>query len=217
MVYQSSRGGSGCYKCGGDHFARECSQSNDQCRYCEETKEKECYSCGKIGHLSGHIARNCEEDNEGYYNSGYGSKDKECYRTGHLSRNCPDGGSGGSGGRCHNCGREGHFARDCSDYGNGGDYGSRGKWLATYLAIVRDQEVAVVMEEEDRQHEHGHLQRDCDKEPKCYNCGKPGHQSRECDLPQDSKVCYNCKQSFNNMFYINGMQEGHIQRDCPDA
>ncbi|CAG8836621.1 7495_t:CDS:2, partial [Racocetra persica] len=43
---------------------------------------------------------------------------------------------------------------------------------------------------------HGHLQRDCIKAQKCYNCGRSGHLSRDCDSPQGSK-------------------EGHIRRDCP--
>ncbi|KAL2254868.1 UNVERIFIED_CONTAM: Glycine-rich protein 2 [Sesamum indicum] len=52
---------------------------------------------------------------------GGGSGCFRCGDTGHMARECPEGGGGryggggggGGGGGCYNCGEAGHFARDC--------------------------------------------------------------------------------------------------------
>jgi len=57
----------------------------------------------------------------------------------------------------------------------------------------------------------GHIGAECENEKneaaadlrKCYNCGKPGHLSSVCELPQGNRKCYLCQ------------EEGHIARLCP--
>ncbi len=38
---------------------------------------------------------------------------------------------------------------------------------------------------------------------RCFNCGKPGHLSKDCELPPGNTACYLC-----------GM-EGHKSAECP--
>ena len=40
---------------------------------------------------------------------------------------------------------------------------------------------------------------------RCFNCGKKGHPSASCPLPQGSTACFVCG------------QEGHLSRDCPQT
>ena len=42
------------------------------------------------------------------------------------------------------------------------------------------------------------------RDNKCYNCGKFGHLSFECDKP-NGKNCYICGKS------------GHLKKDCPES
>lgn len=98
-------------------------------------------------------------------------KERTCYRcgmTGHLSRECPQGGAGGAGAgaggagaggyggqECYKCGQVGHIARNCSQGGNyGGGYGSYGGRPQTCYSCGG----------------FGHMARDCTQGQKCYNC-----------------------------------------------
>ena len=81
-------------------------------------KEKSCYRCGAVGHIS----RECPQAGENERPAG-GQECYKCGRVGHIARNCSQGGSygggfgGGYGGRqqtCYSCGGFGHMARDCT-------------------------------------------------------------------------------------------------------
>ena len=39
---------------------------------------------------------------------------------------------------------------------------------------------------------------------RCFNCGKTGHLSADCDLPAGNMACYNCGEI------------GHKSADCPN-
>ncbi|XP_052188211.1 glycine-rich protein 2-like [Diospyros lotus] len=66
----------------------------------------------------------------GGYGGGSGSGCFKCGDTGHIARDCYQGGGGGGGGRygggggggggggCYSCGEQGHFARDCPNSNN---------------------------------------------------------------------------------------------------
>lgn len=102
-------------------------------------------------------------------------KERTCYRcgmTGHLSRECPQGGAGGApsgaggygapgggGQECYKCGQVGHIARNCSQGGNygggyGGGFGGRPQTCYSCGGF-------------------GHMARDCTQGQKCYNCQIP--------------------------------------------
>lgn len=40
---------------------------------------------------------------------------------------------------------------------------------------------------------------------RCFNCGKSGHQTRECELPPGNTNCYTC------------LQPGHKSSECPNG
>ncbi|GLA56548.1 hypothetical protein AtubIFM54640_000204 [Aspergillus tubingensis] len=135
-----------CYNCGG----RECTVA---------PKEKSCYRCGGVGHIS----RECQASPAEGFGGAAAGGGQECYkcgRVGHIARNCPQSGGygGGFGGRqqtCYSCGGFGHMARDCT---NGQKCYNCG--------------------------EVGHVSRDCPTEAKgervCYNCKQPGHVQAAC-------------------------------------
>jgi hypothetical protein len=104
-------------------------------------------------------------------------KERACYRcgmTGHLSRECPQGGQGGAPGgfggapggqECYKCGQVGHIARNCSQgggYGGGGYGGGYGQRPQTCYSCGG----------------FGHMARDCTQGQKCYNCSYPPSLAR---------------------------------------
>ncbi|CAG8567686.1 7188_t:CDS:10 [Diversispora eburnea] len=168
-------------------YSRECYQES-----ATGTSGSECYKCGKTGHK----ARNCDDSYEDDYNAEYRTRgsSSDCYKCGkpgHIARNCNDdygenSRKGGSNGECYKCGKSGHIAKNCDDF-SGNYYDSQECYKALTLDLIIKLVTAVVV-----------CQNDCTKGQKCYNCGRSGHLSRECDEAQGSK-------------------EGHIRRDCPEA
>ncbi|KAK1409632.1 hypothetical protein QVD17_36161 [Tagetes erecta] len=145
-------------------------------------------ACFKCGE-TGHMSRECPQGGGG------GGGSRNCYKcgeSGHMSRECPKGGGGGGGNACFKCGETGHMSRECPQGGSGG--GNRNCYKCG---------------------ESGHMSRECPKGGggggggnSCFKCGEAGHMSREC--PQGgggggNKSCYKCGES------------GHMSRECPQG
>jgi len=105
---------------------------------------------------------------------------RECGEKGHMSYHCPKV-------KCYNCGNFGHKSFDCRmrRRGGGGGYQRGGRGGNYY-----------------RNGGYGNGYRRYN-DSKCYNCGKYGHKSFECDKPS-GKNCYHCG------------KPGHISNDCPE-
>ena len=106
---------------------------------------------------------------------------RECGKEGHFSYNCPQI-------KCYNCGEYGHKSYDCPNKSRGYQRGGRGSYRRGYGYGYGGG--------------YGGYDRYY-RESKCYNCGKYGHKSFECDKP-NGKNCYICG------------KPGHISKDCPD-
>lgn len=88
-----------CTFLGTGHIARDCSRSpDDPC----------CYNCNKTGHL----ARNCPEQQQSGGDNRSSGACYNCNKSGHISRNCPDGAKS-----CYSCGKLGHISRECDQNG----------------------------------------------------------------------------------------------------
>lgn len=59
---------------------------------------------------TGHIARNCPEGGNNHGGSRFSSQScYNCNKTGHIARDCTEGG----GKTCYICGKSGHISREC--------------------------------------------------------------------------------------------------------
>ena len=105
---------------------------------------------------------------------------RECGEKGHISYHCPKV-------KCYNCGNFGHKSFDCRMRRRGGGY-QRGGLGGGYYR---------------NGYGNGYNGYRKYNDTKCYNCGKYGHKSFECDKPS-GKNCYHCG------------KPGHINADCPE-
>ena len=112
------------------------------------------------------------------------NKCRECGEIGHMSYNCPKV-------KCYNWGEYGHKSYDCKKNQRGYQRGGRGRYRD-----YRDYR-------DGYGYGYGGGYGKYHRESKCYNCGKYGHKSFECDKPK-GKNCYVCG------------KPGHISADCPE-
>ncbi|XP_076440930.1 ATP-dependent RNA helicase DDX4-like [Babylonia areolata] len=166
-------------------------------------------ACFRCGE-SGHMSRECPQGG-GSGSSGGGRGCRKCGEEGHFARECPGGGGGGGGSRsCHKCGEEGHFARECPSGGSSRACHKCGG--------------------------EGHFARECPSEggkPNgCRKCGDEGHFARECPNEEGSG---GFGSSFSGLAKIGGGfektnggrassgsgcrrcgEDGHFARECPN-
>lgn len=172
-------------------------------------KEKPCYRCSGVGHIS----RDCPQapSGDGYSGATGGQECYKCGHVGHIARNCSQGGYSGDGygGRqhtCYSCGGHGHMARDCTH----GQKCYNCKLPPTICSTshVRPSEdlyiLAFVLDFLLSSPFFLSLLCECILTPLNLG-GEVGHVSRDCPSEaRGERVCYKCK------------QPGHVQAACPN-